>query len=156
MNSTRRSFLKQSLVSMAVVGLAGAGLLRPRLSLAADWPQPAFSAKSIDEALKNLYGSTTVKESTAIRIKAPLQAENGAQVPIEVMTDLKDITNINVLVKENVQPLAANVRVNQAAGFFKARIKMAKTSDVYVVVNAGGKRYVNKQMIKVTAGGCGG
>ena len=53
-------------------------------------------------------------------------------------------------------PLAANMRVERAAGFFSARLKMAKTSDVHVVVKSGGKLYTAKQQIKVTAGGCGG
>ena len=33
---------------------------------------------------------------------------------------------------------------------------MAQTSDVHVVVKAGGKLYSAKAAIKVTAGGCGG
>jgi len=35
-------------------------------------------------------------------------------------------------------------------------MKMAQTSDVYVIVKSGGKLYSTKQNIKVTVGGCGG
>ena len=36
------------------------------------------------------------------------------------------------------------------------RIKMAKTSNVVVVVEAGGKLYSATKEVKVTVGGCGG
>jgi sulfur-oxidizing protein SoxY len=36
------------------------------------------------------------------------------------------------------------------------RIKMAKTSNVIVVVEAGGKVYSTTKEVKVTVGGCGG
>jgi sulfur-oxidizing protein SoxY len=36
------------------------------------------------------------------------------------------------------------------------RVKLAETSDVYVLVKAQGKYYVTKKEIKVTIGGCGG
>ena len=36
------------------------------------------------------------------------------------------------------------------------RIKMAKTSNVMVVVEAGGKLYSATKEVKVTVGGCGG
>ena len=36
------------------------------------------------------------------------------------------------------------------------RIKMAKTSNVIVVVEAGGKLYSATKEVKVTVGGCGG
>ena len=36
------------------------------------------------------------------------------------------------------------------------RIKMARTSNVIVVVEAGGKLYSSNKEVKVTVGGCGG
>jgi len=92
----------------------------------------------------------------AISIKAPLQAENGAVVPITVSTSLPNVEAIAILVKENVQPLVASVALTGAGGFFSARMKMGKTSDVKVAVKSGGKLHVATQQIKVTVGGCGG
>ena len=53
-------------------------------------------------------------------------------------------------------PLVVNVRFSGAAGYFSGRVKMAATSDVYAVVQSGGKLYGATKKIKVTVGGCGG
>ncbi len=153
---SRRTFLKQSLAGAVIVAAAGAGLLKPGRVLAADWPKNAFAATSIENALRGLYGGAEVANSTAIKIKAPLQAENGAAVPITVLTDLPNVEAIGVFVEKNATPLIAHTEINGAGGFFQARMKMAQSSDVRAVVKSGGKLYSAKQMIKVTVGGCGG
>ena len=152
----RRTFLKSTLASGVILAAASAGMLRPTRALAAGWPKNAFASKSIETALKNLYGSSATRPSKAIKIKAPLQAENGAVVPISVATTLPAVEAIGILVKGNMRPLASNVNLPKAAPFFSARIKMGKSSDVHVVVKAGGKLHTAKQNIKVTVGGCGG
>lgn len=152
---TRRTFLKGSLASGVLAVAAGAGLLKPTKVLAA-WPQPAFEAKGIDDALKALYGTASAADSNAIAIKAPIQAENGAVVPIAVSTTLPGVESIAILVKENAQPLVVAATLTGAAGYFSARMKMGKTSDVKVVVKAQGKLHTATQQIKVTVGGCGG
>ena len=157
MNSiNRRTFLKGTLAGSVVAVAATAGLLTPTRVLAAAWPAAAFEAKSIDDALKGLYGASSAGDSTAINIKAPLQAENGAVVPIAISTTLPGVESIAILVKENASPLVASVALAGAEGYFSARMKMGKTSDVKVVVKSGGKLHVATQQIKVTVGGCGG
>ena len=152
----RRTFLKGTLAGGVVAVAAAAGLMKPTRVLAAAWPAGAFEAKSIDDALKGLYGSASTADSKAISIKAPLQAENGAVVPITVSTSLPNVEGIAILVKENASPLVASVALTGASGFFSARMKMGKTSDVKVAVKSGGKLHVATQQIKVTVGGCGG
>jgi len=152
----RRTFLKGTLAGGVVAVAAAAGLMKPTRVLAAAWPAGAFEAKSIDDALKGLYGTASTADSKAISIKAPLQAENGAVVPITVSTSLPNVEAIAILVKENVQPLVASVALTGAGGFFSARMKMGKTCDVKVAVKSGGKLHVATQQIKVTVGGCGG
>jgi len=46
----RRTFLQGSLAGSAVAVAVGAGLLNPRTVLAA-WPQAAFNAKSVQDAI---------------------------------------------------------------------------------------------------------
>ena len=157
MNSlNRRTFLKGTVAGSVVAVAAAAGLLKPTRVLAAAWPAGAFEAKSIDDALNSLYGSSSTADSKAITIKAPLQAENGAVVPITVSTSLPNAEAIAIMVKENASPLVASVALTGASGFFSARMKMGKTSDVKVAVKSGGKLHVATQQIKVTVGGCGG
>jgi sulfur-oxidizing protein SoxY len=153
---TRRTFLQSTLAGSVLAVAASAGLLTPTRVLAAAWPNAAFEAKSMDDVLKALYGTSTAATSTAITIKAPIQAENGAVVPITVSSTLPNVEAIAVMVEKNAQPLVAAVNLTGAQGFFSARMKMGKTSDVKVVVKSGGKLHTATQQIKVTVGGCGG
>jgi sulfur-oxidizing protein SoxY len=152
----RRTFLKGTLASAALGVAAAAGLLRPTRALAADWPKGAFEAKSVDDALKSLYGGVQTAGAGAIKIKAPIQAENGAVVPISVSAGMPNVEAISIYVEKNERPLIANTEIAGAGGYFSARMKMAQSSDVQVVVKADGKLYSAKQNIKVTVGGCGG
>jgi sulfur-oxidizing protein SoxY len=152
----RRTFLQGTVASGVVAVAAAAGLLTPARVLAAAWPANAFEAKSIDDAVKALYGAGGAADSKAISIKAPIQAENGAVVPIAVSTTLPNVEAISIYVKENALPLVANATLAGAEGFFSARMKMGKTSDVKVVVKSAGKLHTASQQIKVTVGGCGG
>jgi sulfur-oxidizing protein SoxY len=152
----RRTFLKGTLAGSTLAVAAAAGLLTPARVLAAAWPAAAFEAKSIDDALKGLYGTSAAADSKAIVIKAPIQAENGAVVPITVSTSLANVEAIAILVAGNANPLVASVSLAGAEGYFSARMKMGKTSDVKVVVKSGGKLHTASQQIKVTVGGCGG
>ena len=157
MNSiNRRTFLKGTVAGSVLAVAASAGLLTPTRVLAAAWPAAAFDAKTIDDALKGLYGTSTAADSKAITIKAPIQAENGAVVPIAVSTSLPGVEGISIFVQANERPLIASVALSGAEGYFSARMKMGKTSDVKVVVKSGGKLHIASQQIKVTVGGCGG
>jgi len=154
----RRTFLKGTVAGGVVAVAAAAGLLQPTRVLAAAWPAAAFDAKSIDDALKGLYGSSaTSPDAKGITIKAPLQAANGAVVPIAVSSSLPKVDSIAILVAGNPAPLVASVNLmNGAEGYFSARMKMGKTSNVQVVVRSQGKLHTASQEIKVTVGGCGG
>mgnify|MGYP000150223495 CR=1 FL=1 len=152
----RRLFLKGAFASSVVAIAAGAGLLRPTRVLAAEWPKDAFAAKSVADVLKSLHGSGQAAASGDVKIKAPIQAENGAVVPISVSTSLPNVQAISIMVEKNATPLVASTELTGAGGFFSARMKMAESSDVQVVVKADGKLYSAKQMVKVTVGGCGG
>lgn len=156
-NLKRRTLLKGTLASGALALAAGAGLLKPSRVLAAEWPKGAFEATTPEATVKALYGANAGSPSKDVTIKAPLQAENGAVVPVTVSTTLQNVESIGLMVEKNATPLVANVALsNGAAGYFSARMKMGRTSDVKAFVKSGGKLYTATQQIKVTVGGCGG
>ncbi len=133
-----------------------AGLLAPARALAAAWNQDAFGAKSAVDALKTL-GSGASEPSAALLIEAPQIAENGAVVPIEVSSNIPGTTSIAVLIEKNPFPLTGKFDFKEGAlPFVKLNVKMGETSDVRVIVLAGGKSFVTTREIKVTIGGCGG
>jgi sulfur-oxidizing protein SoxY len=152
----RRIFLKGSVATGAVGMAIGAGLLTPRMVLAA-WPKAAFEATSVDTAVSGLFGSGALTDSDQIKIKAPDIAENGAVVPITVETGISGAESINVIAEKNAQPLAASFVLGAGAeGYVSTRIKMGKTAKVIAVVKAGDKLYSAGKEVKVTIGGCGG
>ncbi len=149
------------LAGVGSVALAGLGILAcpstAAFAAANDkYPEDAFRQKDGKEALRLLYGRNA-EPSDKIKLDAPEIAENGAVVPISVTTSLAEVTSIAFVVPENPNVLAAYYRI--AAGTMPNianRLKMAKTSDVIVIVEAGGKLYSAAKEVKVTVGGCGG
>jgi len=149
----RRSLLRAA--GIVAAGLA-AGLLKPISALAAAWNKEAFAAKTAADALKNL-GAASTEASNAIVIEAPQIAENGAVVPVEIMSNVPGTTSIAVLIDKNPFPLAGKFDFMEGAlPFVKVNLKMGETSEVRVVATAGGRNYVATKEIKVTIGGCGG
>jgi sulfur-oxidizing protein SoxY len=154
---TRRLILK----GVAVVALASLGVakfkLMPAFAAANDkYPEDAFKQKSSDDAIKSLYGKAA-EPSDKVKLDAPEIAENGAVVPISVSSTLADVTSISILVVENPNALAASYKI--PAGTIPSvanRLKLARTSKVIAVVEAGGKVYSATKEVKVTVGGCGG
>lgn len=156
MNTKRRTFLKGAGAASTVAVAVAAGLLKPTEVLAAEWNKAAFDAKGVPDALKVL-NATGAADSKDITIKAPDIAENGAVVPVEVTSKIAGTSNIALLVEKNAAPLTANFDLaNGADGYVSTRIKMGQTSNVRVVVKAGGKSYTAVKEVKVTIGGCGG
>lgn len=152
----RRSFLKSTVASSMLGVAVSAGLLTPKMVLAA-WPKSAFEAKSVDSAMEATLGSSSASESGDIKIKAPDIAENGAVVPITISTSMSGVENISVFIEKNPSPLAASYDLGATTkGFVSCRVKMGKTSDLIAVVKSGGKLYSAKKTVKVTIGGCGG
>ena len=155
-SATRRLIL-QGAGAVALVGLGNLPFgLSPAFAANDKYPEEAFKAKSEADAIKALYGKTA-EASDKVKMDAPEIAENGAVVPVSVTTTLADVTSISFLVAENPVALVASYKI--PAGTMPSvanRIKMAKTSNVIVVVEAGGKLYSATKEVKVTVGGCGG
>ena len=155
-DSKRRFLLKGSLAAGTLGVAAGAGLLTPRMVLA-EWPEGAFKAQSVDDALNSLLGTNAHEASESIKIKAPDIAENGAVVPVTVESDAEGVGSISIIAAGNQSPLVASFNLGEGAlGFVSTRIKMAKTSEVVAVVKAGDKVMSAAKEVKVTIGGCGG
>ena len=155
--ATRRLIL-QGAASVALVGLGNLAFgLAPAFAAANDkYPEDAFKAKSDTDAIKSLYGKTA-EPSDKVKLDAPEIAENGAVVPISVSSSLADVTSISILVADNPNALAASYKI--PAGTLPSvanRLKMAKTTNVIAIVEAGGKLYSATKEVKVTVGGCGG
>ena len=148
MNQQRRLFLKGLALVTSVLAL-------PKLLLAAR-PDAAFEKKSQENVMQELFGEAG-EESTAINLKVPEIAENGAVVPVTVSTDLENVESISVVVDKNPTPLTAVFNMSpEIEAEVATRIKMGESSTVRAIVKADGKVYYAMKDVKVTIGGCGG
>ena len=155
MNLQRREALKAG-GGLGLFGLlAAAGLITPGQARA-EWNKSAFDAKTIEETLKAL-GASAPANSADVQITAPDIAENGAVVPVGVVSALAGVEAIAILIEKNPNPLAASfVLPAGTEATVQTRVKMGQTSDVYALVKVGGQFLMAKKEIKVTLGGCGG
>ncbi|MFN3715506.1 MAG: thiosulfate oxidation carrier protein SoxY [Thiobacillus sp.] len=154
MNPNRRTFLQGAATASLVATAVAAGLLKPGQVLA-DWNTVGFTATKAADALAAVGGSDAA-ESKDITIKAPDIAENGAVVPVEVVTTLANVESIALLGEKNANPLVALYALTDFDGMLATRIKLGQTANVRAVVKAGGKVYTAAKEVKVTVGGCGG
>jgi sulfur-oxidizing protein SoxY len=153
-----RRFALKTFVGGGAVLAASAAFAQtpPAATDAPGWPAEAFRQKTEADSLKALYGKTAEK-SDQVTLDAPEIAENGAVVPISVSTSLPNVTSIAILVAENPFTLTAMYKLPEGAlPAVSNRLKMAKTTIVIAVVEAGGKLYSAQKEVKVTVGGCGG
>jgi len=136
--------------------LLAAGFLRPEDVCAQEWSQAAFATKSLEDLVK-LLGGSGAQESAEVAIVAPDIAENGAVVPIGVVSKLAKTESIAILVEKNPNVLAATFTLPEGTlPDLQTRVKMAQTSNVFALVKAGGKFFYAAKEIKITLGGCGG
>ena len=103
--ASRRGFLRQT----GLLGLAVAAVtFLPRMAYAA-WNKAAFEVKSVAEVYQAL-GVSSPSASADIQLNASDIAENGAVVPVEVISKIPNTTQISFLVDKNPTILTAPVR----------------------------------------------
>lgn len=151
----RRSFLKLTASVGTLTAVAAAGLLKTTQAVAAVWNKAGFESKAVNDAMRAL-GAASTAESRDIVITAPDIAENGAVVPIEIVSRIPGTQAISVIVEKNPFPLAATMEFTHGAEpYAYVRIKMGQTANVRAVVKAGDKYFTAVKEVKITIGGCG-
>ncbi len=152
----RRNALKAG-GSFGLLALFGAfGLLKSGIALA-DWNKPAFTSKTMDDALAAMGAMSPENNSVFIHLTVPEIAENGAIVPVTVVSSLPKVEQISIFVDKNPNVMAANFIFPEGTEYMvTTRVKMGQTANVVALVKADGKFYRTAKEVKVTAGGCGG
>jgi|GraSoiStandDraft_4_1057263.scaffolds.fasta_scaffold51182_3 sulfur-oxidizing protein SoxY len=156
MQYIRRRLLKAIGGGAALMLAASAGILRTGHAFAAIWNKTGFDAKVPSDALKSL-GADGAQPSKDITLTAPDIAENGAQVPVTVVSKVPNTQSISIIVDKNPFPLNSTFDfANGADSYVSTKIKMGQTSNVVAMVKADGKFFTATKEVKVTIGGCGG
>lgn len=147
--------MRRAMLKRAGAAALFAVLLRPLRALAAEWNKLAFGSQGVDDAFKFL-GAAGAKESKEVVITAPNIAENGAAVPISVLSRIPNTVSIAVFVDRNPLPLAGSFEfAGDAVPEVSLRLKFAESSRLRAVVLAGGKAYTAHREVAVPEGGCG-
>ncbi|UCD67169.1 MAG: thiosulfate oxidation carrier protein SoxY [Betaproteobacteria bacterium] len=148
MQRTRRKII-------TFIGAMTGMVMAPLKLLAAQWNAKAFDETRFPDSLKSI-GAFELIESDQIQLKTPEIAENGAIVPIQVISEIPNTETVFVFAEKNPQPLVASFTfVRNVEPFFATRIKMGESAKVHVVVRADGQHYTTSRDVKVTIGGCG-
>lgn len=158
MDNIRRTLLKGAGSTGVLAAALATGVLKPTAVWAAEeWNRAAFEAKDMSAAVKHI-GATATADSKDLMLKAPDIAENGAVVPVEVVSNIPNTISIAVLVDKNPFPLSAAFDFGAgAAAEISVRLKVAQTSNIKAVAKTSdGKYYAVQKEVKVTVGGCGG
>ena len=144
------------------IGLTSA-LLLPLGVLATDFRKTkpvTWTAKSVNDAIKALYGEVTLEESKEISLKIPKMTSNGMSVPVGIKSKIKAKT---VALFQNSNPESAvsvwTVPENGIVDYnLKIKLKTIENEAsvvTLVVEGEDGKFYVTDTSVTV-AGGCEG
>ncbi len=167
-NDSRRAFLKRTglcCMTMLAGSLLSGVTSRAATAVDVNGSSPVLPPQvgNIKQILKENFGDSKINMSH-VDLKVPIIAENGAVVPIKIITDLpmepdNYVRKLYLFVDENTNPYVASVTLipeNGKAGL-QLKIKMRKTSNVRAVaVMSDGTLYGDIKPVKVTLGGCGG
>ena len=150
MEITRRYALKIGSLSALAASFAGLA----KTVFAQEWSAESFDKTVYEEAYEIVTGGDEPQEGS-INIDAPEIASNGATVPITISTDMENVKTISVLVEKNPRPYISTFFMNdQIESSISVRIKMRETSNIVAIVETADGKYIAKQSVKVTAGGC--
>lgn len=133
----------------------GVGCLSYTFPAFAAWLKPAFEAKEVESVQQQLFPQRVAQESNAIQILISEQVENGRLVPVTVQTDLKNVQSICFIAEKNPMPLVAQFMLSpRMLAYVSARIKMAKSSHLWVYVQTDNQLFFAKKWVEITVGGC--
>jgi sulfur-oxidizing protein SoxY len=157
MNRTRRQVLKSGGGMTLLTLVAAAGWLKPGDAAAESWNKAAFDTKSMADTTKALGGGEPVQSKDIVFFQTPDIAENGAVVPVGIISNIPKTESIAVLIEKNPNMLAAVFDIPAGTEpSISTRVKMGQSSNIYALVKADGKYFVAAKDVKVTLGGCGG
>ncbi|UTW11815.1 thiosulfate oxidation carrier protein SoxY [Marinobacterium rhizophilum] len=138
------------------LGVAAAAFLLAPLRVQASWNSRAFESAALDAALTATFGRSDTVMALEIELKLPTTAHLGDLVPVMAQTHLPNVSRMALLVHENPRPLAALFEFGpNTLAEVAARVRLAQSSEVSVVVESDGQLFRNAQPVQVVLAGCG-
>lgn len=139
------------------LGVVMSALVLVPLRALANWNAHAFDSAGMDAALTAAFGRSDTVTALEIELKLPTTAHQGGLVPVMVQTHLPNVSRLALLVHENPRPLVALFEFGpNTLPEIAARIRLARSSEVSVVVESNGQLFRNSQPVRVVLDGCTG
>jgi len=155
MIASRRKLIKAGVAAGVAAGLSTPLRLSRAQSSTVPWPAQAFAEQPLAVTMEQLFADEPISPSDRISIEMVDLAEDGAIIPIRITTTLPEIRTITILAEKNPVPLVASFELNpMLEPPLAARVKMAESAHIIVVVTAAGGHYSAKRYIQVATGGC--
>jgi len=147
----RRKFLGLGLAAAAVAPVA-----LQAVDFRKEKPD-AWTAQTVNDAIKALYGNATPTVNDAITLKTPKVASNGGAIPVTVRSDIKAKT---VSLFQDINPESAVCVWSVPEGGvvdYSVKIKMKGSGKLTVVIeDTDGKLHSKSNELEVALGGCEG
>ena len=148
----RRKFLGLGMAALALVPATSLHALDFRKEKPDTW-----TAHSVDDAIKALYGDAKATESKDITLKAPKVASNGGAIPVTIKTSI-DAKSVAMFQDANPESAVAVWTVPEGGTVnYTTKIKMKKSGTITVIVeDKEGKLHSATNTLEVALGGCEG
>lgn len=120
---------------------------------------PFTVPEKIQAELFRLYGeqANSISHTGQLMLKTPGIAENAAVVSVRVLGDKGLVSSVAIFVEQNPQTLSNMFKLHKGADLpVSTRIRVNRTSDVYVIARTHDGLIGTKQTVKVTMGCMGG
>jgi sulfur-oxidizing protein SoxY len=126
-------------------------------NLMAGQDRTAFKTQGFKCAVKKITGNAKIREDKKILIRAPEIAENGAEVGISVVPNMKNVEQVAIFAEQNATPLVAKYTLPKGStSIIRGRVKLRGDTNLVAIVKANGQYYKASRFVKITVGGCGG
>jgi sulfur-oxidizing protein SoxY len=144
----RRKFLGLGLVAVTLVP-ASLSAVDFRTTKPAAW-----SAKTVADAVKALYGDIKATES-GIKLTVPKTASNAGAIPVKVKSDIA-MKSLTILQDANSEAAVATYTMDKDTIVdLSIKIKMGKSGSITIIGEGqDGKFYSATKKLKVEAAGC--
>lgn len=147
MRISRRTIFKL-LLSLPVVTVRAAPVAVPGDGVAA--------SEGFARVLAEALGGHSWTPSDRVTLAVPPLAEDGAIVPVTVVSSLPDTSRIFIFAERNPGPLLARFRFAHGAdGYVSVRLKLNESGPVLAIAEAGGRYFGVRRDVRVMKGGCG-
>jgi len=157
LSSLRRRFIKAGLVIplLSTLSIDRNNFVSRAYAMRGDY---FLVPENIQRELFLIYGgaANSIVSTDRLVLKTPDIAENGAVVGINIKGEKGTVMSMAIFIAQNPEPLTSTCILHEGADLSVGlRVKLIKTSDIYVVAQTASGLIGVMKKVKVTIG-CGG